>query len=147
LLQLPGIYGRLGNLGTIENLEKYDVAISTACTRLDNIVVSDMDTAQKCVEYLRSENLGTYVTGLHLFLTNTRATFIILEKQRHLKEAAYARFAPPAHSERLFDLIKVQKEEVKLAFYFALQNTLVMKDLEGARKCVPTSESDNLHFS
>lgn len=57
---MPGIYGRLGNLGTIENLEKYDVAISTACTRLDNIVVDTMETAQKCIEFLRTNNIGRY---------------------------------------------------------------------------------------
>eukprot|EP01124_Arcella_intermedia_P002475 TRINITY_DN1134_c0_g1_i1.p1 TRINITY_DN1134_c0_g1~~TRINITY_DN1134_c0_g1_i1.p1 ORF type:complete len:149 (-),score=33.29 TRINITY_DN1134_c0_g1_i1:370-816(-) len=37
--QLPGIYGRLGNLGTIADMDKYDVAITTVCARLDNIVV------------------------------------------------------------------------------------------------------------
>ena len=36
--KLPGVYGRLGDLGAID--EKYDVAISTACGALDNIVVS-----------------------------------------------------------------------------------------------------------
>ena len=36
--RLPGVYGRLGDLGAID--DKYDVAISTACGALDNIVVS-----------------------------------------------------------------------------------------------------------
>ena len=36
--KIPGIYDRLGNLGTIDG--KYDVAISTACGALDNIVVA-----------------------------------------------------------------------------------------------------------
>ena len=45
-----------GDLGAIE--EKYDIAISTACGALDNIVVDTMDTAVKCVEFLRRNNLG-----------------------------------------------------------------------------------------
>jgi structural maintenance of chromosome 4 len=62
---LPGIYGRLGDLGAID--EKFDGAVSTACGPLDNIVVDTVDTAQKCIAYLKNGNLG-------------RASFIALEK-------------------------------------------------------------------
>lgn len=62
---IQGIHGRLGDLGTID--EKYDVAISTACGALDHIVVDTMQTAVKCVEYLKKHNLGS-------------ATFIALDK-------------------------------------------------------------------
>ena len=54
-----------GDLGAID--EKYDVAISTACGALDHIVVDTMDTAIKCVEFLKKNNVGT-------------ATFIGLDK-------------------------------------------------------------------
>ena len=54
-----------GDLGAVD--EKYDVAISTACGALDNIVVDTMDTAIKCVEFLRQSNVGV-------------ATFIGLDK-------------------------------------------------------------------
>ena len=37
---------------------KYDVAISTACSGLDYIVVETTSAAQACVELLRRENLG-----------------------------------------------------------------------------------------
>ena len=43
------------------------MAISTACGALDNIVVDSMDTAVKCVEFLRRNNIGV-------------ATFIGLDK-------------------------------------------------------------------
>lgn len=43
--------GRLGDLGSID--QQYDVAISTACGALKNIVVDTVDTAQKCANYLR----------------------------------------------------------------------------------------------
>ena len=62
---IKGIYGRLGDLATID--EEYDVAISTACPGLDNIVVDTMQTAVKCVEFLKKHNLGS-------------ATFIALDK-------------------------------------------------------------------
>ena len=64
---LPGIHGRLGDLGAID--EKYDVAISTACGALDHIIVDSMDTAVKCVEFLKKRNVGL-------------ATFIGLDKVR-----------------------------------------------------------------
>ena len=62
---IKGIHGRLGDLGTID--EKYDVAISTACAALDDIVVDTMQTAVQCVEFLKKHNLGS-------------ATFIALDK-------------------------------------------------------------------
>lgn len=65
---IPGILGRLGDLGGIDN--KYDVAISTCCGRLDNIVVTDVNTAQKCIQFLKDHNVG-------------RGSFIALEKVQH----------------------------------------------------------------
>lgn len=66
---IPGIFGRLGDLGGIDS--KYDVAVSTACGRLDQIVVDTVATAQQCIEFLKNNNAG-------------RGTFIALEKQQHL---------------------------------------------------------------
>ena len=40
----------------------------------------------------------------------------------------------PENVPRLFDLIKVKDEKVKTAFYFALKDTLVGKDLEQATR-------------
>ena len=64
-MEQVGFFGRLGDLGTID--AKYDVAISTACSALDNLVVETAEDAQRCVEYLKKYNVG-------------RARFIILEK-------------------------------------------------------------------
>lgn len=36
----------------------------------------------------------------------------------------------PENVPRLYDLVKVKDEKVKLAFYYALQDTLVGKDIE-----------------
>ena len=54
-----------GDLGAID--DKYDVAISTACGPLDNIVCDTIETAQKCVNFLKRNNIGS-------------ATFIALDK-------------------------------------------------------------------
>lgn len=71
--RIPGVLGRLGDLGGID--AKYDVAISTCCGRLDNIVVDTVNTAQACIEYLKQSDVG-------------RATFIALEKVSHLADKA-----------------------------------------------------------
>lgn len=39
-------------------------------------------------------------------------------------------FSTPENVPRLFDLIKVKDERMKLAFYAAMGNTLVVKDLD-----------------
>lgn len=61
-----------GDLGAID--EKYDVAISSSCGALDNIVVDTIDTAQKCVTFLKEQNIGV-------------ATFIGLDKVELLPSA------------------------------------------------------------
>lgn len=60
-------------MGAID--QKYDVAISTACGPLDNIVVDTVDCAQWCIEFLKKHDIG-------------RAVFIALEKQEHLRHQA-----------------------------------------------------------
>eukprot|EP01122_Echinamoeba_exundans_P003302 TRINITY_DN13421_c0_g1_i1.p1 TRINITY_DN13421_c0_g1~~TRINITY_DN13421_c0_g1_i1.p1 ORF type:complete len:1298 (-),score=460.87 TRINITY_DN13421_c0_g1_i1:81-3887(-) len=118
--KLPGVYGRLGDLGFIE--DKYDTAITTACPALNNIVVDTPETATKCVELLRAKNLG-------------RATFIILDKVGPANaKAASASFQAPAGSNRLFDLVKVNDPALRPAFYFALRDTLVAESFDVGRK-------------
>ncbi|KAJ7970989.1 Structural maintenance of chromosomes protein [Quillaja saponaria] len=117
--QIQGIYGRMGDLGAIE--AKYDVAVSTACPGLDYIVVETTNAAQACVELLRRENLGV-------------ATFMILEKQVDLLPKLKENINTPEGVPRLFDLIRVQDERMKLAFFSALGNTIVAKDLDQAAR-------------
>ncbi|KAK4772858.1 hypothetical protein SAY87_027877 [Trapa incisa] len=117
--QIEGIYGRMGDLGAID--AKYDVAISTACPGLDYIVVETTDAAQACVELLRRENLGV-------------ATFMILEKQVDLLPKLTQKISPPEGVPRLFDLVKVHDERMKLAFFAALGNTVVSESLDQATR-------------
>ncbi|XP_026735290.1 structural maintenance of chromosomes protein 4 [Trichoplusia ni] len=117
--RLPGIFGRLGDLGAIES--RYDVAISTCCGALDNIVVDNVETAQACVEHLKRHNVG-------------RATFIALDKQEHLRQTFERRTSYPEGAPRLFDLVQVRDRRVLPAFYYALRDTLVAADLEQAAR-------------
>jgi structural maintenance of chromosome 4 len=114
--RIKGVHGRLGDLGIIDN--KFDIAISTACSSLNFVVVDTTATGQKCVEFLRKNGLG-------------RASFIILDKMRHAElRPSYL----PAGATRLFDLVKVKAELFLSAFYFALNDTLVAENMEQARK-------------
>uniref|UniRef100_A0A3B3I7V9 Structural maintenance of chromosomes protein n=1 Tax=Oryzias latipes TaxID=8090 RepID=A0A3B3I7V9_ORYLA len=116
--RIPGIYGRLGDLGAID--EKYDVAISSCCGALDNIVVDTIDTAQKCVTFLKEQNIGV-------------ATFIGLDKMKTW-EKNMAPIRTPEDSPRLFDMVRVNDDSVRPAFYFALRDTLVAQDMEQATR-------------
>ncbi|KAH7671753.1 Structural maintenance of chromosomes protein [Dioscorea alata] len=117
--EIDGIYGRLGDLGAID--AKYDVAISTACAGLDYIVVETTASAQACVELLRRKNLGV-------------ATFMILEKQLDHKHKMKEKVITPEGVPRLFDLVTMKDEQLKLAFFAALGNTVVAKDLDQAAR-------------
>ena len=113
--ELKGICGRLGDLGTID--EKYDVAITTACPALDHIVVNKFEDAQRCVDYLRANKIG-------------RATFIALDKIEYVKDALARNFECPRQAQRLFDLIRSKNQNYRLAFYFAIRDTLVCDDID-----------------
>lgn len=114
--RIDGFHGRLGNLGTID--EKYDVAISTACGALDNFVTDTVEAGQQCIEYLRKTNLG-------------RGNFICLDK---LRVRDVQPIQTPEGAPRLFDLVKAKDEKFRPAFYHALQDTLVAKDLAQANR-------------
>ncbi|KAK3628795.1 Structural maintenance of chromosomes protein 4 [Elasticomyces elasticus] len=114
--RIDGFHGRLGNLGAID--QKYDVAISTACPSLDNLVVDTVENGQQCIDYLRKNNLG-------------RANFILLDR---LPQRDLSPIDTPENVPRLFDLVKSKHDRFKPAFYSVLQNTLVAKDLEQANR-------------
>ena len=114
--RIEGFHGRLGNLGTID--QKYDVAISTACPSLENLVVDSVEVGQQCIDYLRKNNLG-------------RANIILLDR---LAKRDLSAIDTPEGVPRLFDLVKTKKEIYSPAFFSVLQNTLVAKDLEQANR-------------
>ena len=114
--RVEGFHGRLGNLGTID--QKYDVAISTACPSLENLVVDSVEVGQQCIDYLRKNNLG-------------RANIILLDR---LARRDLSLIDTPENVPRLFDLVQTKDESYRPAFFSVLQNTLVAKDLEQANR-------------
>ncbi|KAK0969353.1 Structural maintenance of chromosomes protein 4 [Friedmanniomyces endolithicus] len=114
--RIDGFHGRLGNLGAID--QKYDVAISTACPSLDNLVVDTVEVGQQCIDYLRKNSVG-------------RANLILLDR---LPRRDLSPMATPENVPRLFDLVKSKHDRFRPAFYSVLQNTLVAKDLEQANR-------------
>lgn len=116
--KIPGIYGRLGDLGAID--EKYDVAISSSCGALDHIIVDTIDTAQECVNFLKRQNVGV-------------ATFIGLDKMKVWEKGINA-IQTPENIPRLFDMVNVKDDHIRPAFYFALRDTLVANNLDQATR-------------
>ena len=114
--RIEGFHGRLGNLGTID--QKYDIAISTACPALENLVVDSVEIGQQCIDYLRKNNLG-------------RANIILLDR---LARRELSVIDTPEGVPRLFDLVKTKNDIFRPAFFSVLQNTLVAKDLDQANR-------------
>lgn len=115
---LKGIVGRLGDLGTIA--DEYGTAAGAAAgSNLDNMVVHRAEDAQACIQFMRKHNLG-------------RCTFIILEKIVYLTEPMNSNrsFDGP----RLFDHVRTSDKSNRIAFFFALRDTLVAPTIEDARR-------------
>lgn len=62
--------------------------------------------------------------------SNLTLTLISQEKQADLLPKLKEKISTPEGVPRLFDLVRVQDERMKLAFYAALRNTVVAKDLD-----------------
>ncbi|MBI3308402.1 MAG: chromosome segregation protein SMC, partial [Candidatus Melainabacteria bacterium] len=114
---IKGIHGTLAQLMYVD--EKYKAAIEVATSnRLKAIVVESDTVAQKCVELLRSTNSG-------------RATFLPLNKLRPASTLIQA--TQKGAVGWALDLIKFENK-YRDAFYYALSDTLIMDNLENARK-------------
>jgi structural maintenance of chromosome 4 len=114
-----GLHGRLGDLGRID--DRYDVAVTTACAALNWLVVDTTEGGQACVDLLRAKALG-------------RAKFMILDKIAWAAAAMAKPVTTPEGVPRLFDLITPKDDRYRPAFYFALRDTLVAKDMDQATR-------------
>ncbi|ORX56484.1 RecF/RecN/SMC protein [Piromyces finnis] len=112
---ISGIYGRLGNLGIID--DKYDVAVSTACRALNNIVVDTVSTGQQCLDLLRTYNVG-------------RAVIFALDK---IPSYNTGKIQTPENAPRLFDLVQCDSKFSNV-FYHALRDTLVADNMKQANR-------------
>ncbi|KAK4698890.1 structural maintenance of chromosome 4, partial [Phenoliferia sp. Uapishka_3] len=114
--RLPGFHGRLGNLGRID--DKYDVAISTACGGLDNLISETISVGQACIEHIRKNDLG-------------RVQVMCLDK---IAPRDMSPIQTPENAPRLFDLITVKDPKFAPCFFQLLTNTLVANDLEQGKR-------------
>ncbi len=119
VLRMDGVHGTLVQLGSVD--AKHQVAVETAAgARLRAVVVDDDYVAQECIETLREQKAG-------------RATFLPLNK---LKEARS--YPLPQDSGVIgwaLDLVDFQ-EQYRDAFAYAFADTLVVKNIEVARRMI-----------
>ena len=106
----------MGNLGRID--DKYDVAISTACAGLDNLVCDSVEAGQLCLDHLRRNNLG-------------RATILCLDA---LNIRNIGTVETPGNVPRLYDLVSMKDAKYAPAFYQVLKDTLVADNLATANQ-------------
>jgi structural maintenance of chromosome 4 len=59
--------------------------------------------------------------------------------------AAVQAFVPPKGSQRLFDLVRLKERKFAPAFFYALQNTLIVADIDVARQ-IALHSSDNKRY-
>lgn len=92
--------------------------MTTACGALDHIVVDSADSATNCINHLKRQNAG-------------RTSFICLEQQ---PKNNMSPIDTPEGVSRLFDLVKPKDSRYAQAFYNAMRDTLVAKDLDQANR-------------
>ncbi|KAI5127417.1 structural maintenance of chromosome 4 [Nematocida parisii] len=111
-LQIEGYHGRLKDLGSIP--DKYTMALSAVAKgSLNNLVVDTTRIAEKCLDIIKSKNLG-------------RHTIIVLDK-------IISDIKQSKECNRLLDKIRT-KDLYKKCFYHVLGDTLVVNNMEAAMK-------------
>jgi chromosome segregation protein len=114
---IKGVHGTLAQLIYVD--EKYKAAIEVATgNRLKAIVVDTDEIASKCIDLLRSTSSG-------------RATFLPLNKLK--PSPTLLPLTQKGAIGWALDLIKFDKKYTA-AFYYALSDTLIMDNLDNARK-------------
>ncbi len=119
VLSLEGVHGTLAQLGTVD--DEYKLALETAAgARLRSVVTEDDYVAQDGINFLRKNNLG-------------RATFLPLNKLNEAKDLPQATM--PGIIDWAINLVSYDYE-YRDAFAYAFANTLVVKNIEVARKLI-----------
>lgn len=118
-LKMKGVHGTIADLITVP--DKYRVAMEVAAgPHINDIVVDDENVASSCIEFLRREKIGR---ATFLPLTKIKPVFFkdenLLSKQGVIGVASR--------------LLKYDKS-FKSAVEFVFGNTLIVQDLESAKK-------------
>merc|ERR1719245_8317 len=85
------------------------------------MIVDNVETAKECVKFLKKNDIG-------------KGNFLAHDKSRRWAERVANIPKTPENAPRLIDLIKVEDEEMKTAFYQYVQETLVANDLAQAKR-------------
>lgn len=118
-LGIPGVYGTISQLG-VSN-EKFSKALEVAAgAGINFIVVEDDKVAEKCIEYLKKNKIG-------------RATFLPLKNLKTKKPPKEAIEIAKRTYGFAFELIEFDSK-FKPAFYEVFRDTIVVEDIEEARK-------------
>ena len=112
--KVPGVVGRLGDLGGID--QRYDVALSSSCN-MEYIVVERAADATKILEYIKRDRVGA-------------VSFFALDKVKPFVPASKFNLPGP----RLVDQIRCDREDLMACFFQACGNTLVARDSKEAEK-------------
>ena len=117
--KIKGIFGVVSELGQVPT--KYSVALEIAAgQRIQSIVVDNDVTAQKCIEFLKENRLGT-------------ATFIPLNKIKAREMSLETKQILSQTEGLAIDLIKFDPR-YKNVFSFVLGSTVIIKDINIGRK-------------
>jgi len=119
--EFKGVFGTVAELGQAN--KKYAQALETAAgSRMKNIIVDNDKTAADCINYLKSNRLGS---ASFIPLNKIRSTQISSEDKKLLKSPGVEDFA--------LNLINY-KPQFQDAFAYVFGNTLVVDDINTARK-------------
>jgi len=118
---LSGIHGTVEELAVVP--EEYELAFQVAAgNRIQSIIVEDDEAAARAIRYLKENNLG-------------RAIFLPLNKMLAGRPRGKAILAAQHKKARGFlkDLIRFDSK-YEAAFWYVLGDTVVMEDLDSARR-------------
>ncbi len=119
VLKIDGVHGTLAQLGKVNG--EYQTAVETAAgARLRAVVVDDDYVGQECIDFLREKRAG-------------RATFLPLNKLKEYKEYPLPKEAGVINW--AINLVEFD-HEYQDAFGYAFADTLVVKNIEVARKLI-----------
>ncbi len=117
--EMHGIHGTIQELATVE--KEYETALSVAAGgKMSAVVVDDDQVASDCISYLKRERLG-------------RVTFLPLSKMMGGKPRAKAIMSEKDSDGYAINLIDFDPK-YQNAFWYVLGDTLVVRDMESARR-------------
>ena len=119
--KIKGIYGSIAELGEVE--EKYKKALGIAAGgRIESIVVENDRVAAECINYLKKNDYGrtTFLPLNKMVTGKPRGKSLLVVRDEHSHGFA-------------IDLISFH-EQYRAAFWYVFGDTIVMDNLDSARK-------------